>query len=171
MSQQEQDQSRYTRTLVVKPALSQMYDQLLPTSKSVETACKSQCTHTSAPRHVRAPRSRNFSDCSKAMSEEPEVLNWRWLGTVLGQTECANFFVKTFCLWHKHLENETMLGGHCARFFKMGPIIAVFDLVKYGVNGKTVTCLPLGSNFDNFKNYKFCNFLSQDSIWTIERDL
>ena len=49
MSQQEEDQSRYTRTLVVKPALSQMYDQLLPTSKSLETACKNQCTHTSAP--------------------------------------------------------------------------------------------------------------------------
>ena len=63
MSQQEEDQSRYTRTLVVKPALSQMYDQLLPTSKSLETACKNQCTHTSAPRHVRVPWSRNFSDC------------------------------------------------------------------------------------------------------------
>ena len=35
-------------------------------------------------------------------------------------------------------------------FQKMGPDIAIFDLVKYGVNGKTVTCLPLGSNFDNF---------------------
>ena len=29
MSQQEEDPSRYTRTLVVKPALSQMYDQWL----------------------------------------------------------------------------------------------------------------------------------------------
>ena len=28
MSQQEEDPSRYTRTLVVKPALSQMYDQV-----------------------------------------------------------------------------------------------------------------------------------------------
>ena len=28
MSQQEADPSRYTRTLVVKPALSQMYDQV-----------------------------------------------------------------------------------------------------------------------------------------------
>ena len=28
MSQQEADRSRYTRTLVVKPALSQMYDQV-----------------------------------------------------------------------------------------------------------------------------------------------
>ena len=25
-----------------------------------------------------------------------------------------------------------------------------YFLIKYGVNGKTVTCLPLGSNFDNF---------------------
>ena len=63
MSQQEEDPSRYTRTLVVKPALSQMYDQLLPKSKSLETACKNHRTHTSAPGHVSVPRSRNFSDC------------------------------------------------------------------------------------------------------------
>ena len=25
----------------------------------------------------------------------------RWLGTVLGRTERANFFVKIYCLWHK----------------------------------------------------------------------
>ena len=55
----------------------------------------------------------------------------RWLGTVLGRTECANFFVKTYCLWHKHLENEIILGGHRARIFqKMGPNIGIFDLVK-----------------------------------------
>ena len=36
MSQQEEEPSRYTRTLVVKPALSQMYDQLSPTWKSLE---------------------------------------------------------------------------------------------------------------------------------------
>ena len=59
MSQQEEDPSRYTRTLVVKPALSQMYDQV----EVPRTACKNYCTHTSAPRHVRVPRSRNFSDC------------------------------------------------------------------------------------------------------------
>ena len=34
-------------------------------SKFLETACKNYCTHTSAPRHVRVPRSRNFSDCSQ----------------------------------------------------------------------------------------------------------
>ena len=44
MSQQEEEPSRYTRTLVVKPALSQMNDQLLPTSKSLEIACKHHCT-------------------------------------------------------------------------------------------------------------------------------
>ena len=75
------------------------------------------------------------------------------------------FFVKSNFLWHKQLENEIILGGHRAPFFqKMVPNIAIFDLLKYGVNGKTVTCLPLGSNFDNFENYKFCNFLSQDSL-------
>ena len=62
MSQREEDQSHHTRTLVVKPALSQMYDQLLPKSKSPETACKNHCTHTSAPCHVSVPWSRNFSD-------------------------------------------------------------------------------------------------------------
>ena len=36
MSQQEEEPSRYTRTLVVKPALSQMCDQLLRTPKSLE---------------------------------------------------------------------------------------------------------------------------------------
>ena len=64
MSQQKVDPSRYTRTLVVKSALSQMYDQLLPTSKSLETACNYHCTHTSMPHHVSVPRSRNFSDSS-----------------------------------------------------------------------------------------------------------
>ena len=34
MSQQEEDPSHYTPTLFVKPAFSEMYDQLLPTSKS-----------------------------------------------------------------------------------------------------------------------------------------
>ena len=60
MSPGQEDPSRYTRTLVVKPALSQMYDQLLPTSKSLEMACKNHCTHTSVPRHVNVPRSRNL---------------------------------------------------------------------------------------------------------------
>ena len=49
MSQQEEEPSRYTRTLVVKPALSQMYDQLLPTSKSLEIACKHHCTGNRRP--------------------------------------------------------------------------------------------------------------------------
>ena len=42
----------------------------------------------------------------------------RWLGTVLGRTKCADFFVKTYCLWHKQLENEIILGGHRAPFFR-----------------------------------------------------
>ena len=33
----------------------------------------------------------------------------RWFGTVLGRTKCVNFFVKTYCLWHKQLENEIIL--------------------------------------------------------------
>ena len=34
----------------------------------------------------------------------------------------------------------------CSIFQKMGPITAIFHLVKSGVNGKMETCLPLGSN-------------------------
>ena len=41
-------------------------------------------------------------------------------------------------------------GSPSSIFQKMGPNIAIFDLLKYGVNGKTVTCLPLGGNLDNF---------------------
>ena len=53
MSQQdlEEDPSRYTRTLVVKPALSQMYDQV----EVHRNGMQKLCTHTSAPRHVRVP--------------------------------------------------------------------------------------------------------------------
>ena len=42
----------------------------------------------------------------------------RWFGTVLGRTKCAIFFVKTYCLWHKQLEKEIILGGHRAPFFR-----------------------------------------------------
>ena len=47
------------------PALwlsSPHWAKCLTKSKFLETACKNYCTHTSAPRHVRVPRSRNFSD-------------------------------------------------------------------------------------------------------------
>ena len=46
------------------------------------------------------------------------AINSNKLGTVLGRTKCANFFVKTYCLWHKQLENEIILGGHRAPFFR-----------------------------------------------------
>ena len=41
-----------------------------------------------------------------------------WFRTVLGRTKCANFFVRAYCLWHKQLENEIILGGHHAPFFR-----------------------------------------------------
>ena len=55
------------------------------------------------------------------------------------------FFVKSYCLWHNHLENEIILGGHHARFFIKWVQTLLYStlIVKYGVNGKTVTCLPL----------------------------
>ena len=49
MSQQEEEPSRYTRTLIVKPALSQMYDQLLPTSKSLEIHANTTALGIGAP--------------------------------------------------------------------------------------------------------------------------
>ena len=69
-----------------------------------------------------------------------------------GSNKMCHFFVKTFCLWHKQLENEIILLGHRAPFFRKWVRTLLFStfLIKYGVNGKTVTCLPLGSNFDNF---------------------
>ena len=55
-------------------------------------------------------------------SAEPPLnflkMGLRWFGTVLGRTKCANFFVKTYCLWHKQLENEIIIGGHRAPFFR-----------------------------------------------------
>ena len=46
----------------------------------------------------------------------------RWLGTVWGQTKCANFFVKTYCLWHKQLENEIILGVTVLHFLEDGSL-------------------------------------------------
>ena len=68
-----------------------------------------------------------------------------------GLNKMRQFFCQNLLIMAKPLENEIILGGHSAPFFqKMGPNIAIFDLLNYGVNGKTVTCFPLGSNFDNF---------------------
>ena len=54
----------------------------------------------------------------------------------------------------------------------MGPNIAMFDLDRYGVNGKTVTCLPLGSKFDNFYNLiQILQLLSQDSLMNYRKGL
>ena len=44
----------------------------------------------------------------------------RRLGTVLGRKKCANFFVKTYCLWHKQLENEIILGVTVLHFSENG---------------------------------------------------
>ena len=61
------------------PALwlsSPHWAKCLTKSKFLETACKNYCTHMSAPRHVRVPRSRNFSDCST-----PSVGMWNFVQT------------------------------------------------------------------------------------------
>ena len=55
------------------------------------------------------------------------TMGTRWFGTVLGRTKCANFFVKTYCLWHKQLENEIIFGGHRAPFFRKGVRTLLFS--------------------------------------------
>ena len=50
--------------------------------------------------------------------QKTHLILLRWLRTVLGWTKCANFLVKTYCLWHKQLENEIILGDHRAPFFR-----------------------------------------------------
>ena len=35
-----------------------------------------------------------------------------------GSNKMCQFFVKTYCLWHKQLENEIILEGHRAPFFR-----------------------------------------------------
>ena len=55
---------------------------------------------------------------TKRLAETEGKVSARWLETVLGRTKCANILVKTYCLWHKQLENEIILGGHRAKFFR-----------------------------------------------------
>ena len=76
----------------------------------------------------------------------------RWLGTVLARTERADFFFcQNLLFMAQAFRKWNNIGGSpCSIFQKMGMNVAIFDLVKYGVNGKTVTRLPFGSNFDNF---------------------
>ena len=50
-------------------------------------------------------------------SQYKNIFIWHFF-SILGRTKCANFFVKTYCLWHKQLENEIILGGHRAPFFR-----------------------------------------------------
>ena len=60
----------------------------------------------------------------------------------------------------------------CSIVQKTCPNIASFDLLvlKYGVNGKTVTCLPSGSSFWRaFRPTNPGNLLSQNRLWTIGR--
>ena len=46
------------------------------------------------------------------------------------------FFVETHCLWHKNLQNETILGVTMLVFQTMGPKIAIFDLLSMESMGK-----------------------------------
>ena len=74
-------------------------------SKFLETACKNYCTHTSAPRHVRVPRSRNFSDCclvgrKRTRGPEDDTLCMGF------DQDAIIFFLLSFCffsLWSRKL--------------------------------------------------------------------
>ena len=77
------------------------------------------------PRNQKRPEKKDFIKNKQDFAEEARegktsCSYLRWLGTVLGRTDCAIFFffAKTHCLWHKHLENEIILGGHHARIFR-----------------------------------------------------
>ena len=76
----------------------------------------------------------------------PIVLGQFWVKQNVPIFFCQNllFMAQAFRKWNN------IKGSPCSIFQKMGPNIANFDLLKYGVNWKTVTCSPLGSNFDNF---------------------
>ena len=76
-----------------------------------------------------------------------------------GSNKMCHFFCQNLLFMAQAVRKwNNIRGSPCSIFQKMGPDIAIFDLLrmewmmewKDGVNGKTVTCLPLGSNFDNF---------------------
>ena len=68
-----------------------------------------------------------------------------------GSNKMCQFFCQNLLFMAQAVRKwNNIRGSPCSIFQKIGPNIAIFDLLKYGVNGKTVTCLPLGSNFDNF---------------------
>ena len=80
---------------------------------------------------------------------------WKiWVKVVrdsFGSNKMCQFFGQNLLFMAQAVRKwNNIRGSPCSIFQKMGPNIAIFDLLKYGVNGKTVTCLPLGSNFDNF---------------------
>ena len=64
----------------------------------------------------------------------PTQLFWRCRNNVapdsFGLNRTCQFFVKNYCLWHKHLENEIIWGSKCLIFQKWGPNIAILDLVN-----------------------------------------
>ena len=68
-----------------------------------------------------------------------------------GSNRMCQFFCQNLMFMAQAFRKRNNIrGSPCSIFQKMGPNIAIFELVKYGVNGKTVTCLLLGSDFDNF---------------------
>ena len=68
-----------------------------------------------------------------------------------GSNKMCQFFCQNLLFKAQAVRKwNNIRGSPCSIFQKMGSNIAIFDLLKYGVNGKTVTCLPFGGNFDNF---------------------
>ena len=44
-----------------------------------------------------------------------------------GLNKMCQFLVKTYCLWHKQLKNEIILGGHHAPFFRKWVRLLLFS--------------------------------------------
>ena len=106
MSQQEEDPSHYTRTLVVKPALSQMHDQLLPTSKSLETKRKQHANTTALIR--RRPVTWVYVPVDLGISQAAEVchsLRQGQKGRTLQRQHCV---VMLNCQQHPLMRNSNL---------------------------------------------------------------
>ena len=54
----------------------------------------------------------------------------RWLGTVLGRTKCANFLPNLLFMTQSIRKWNNIRGSPCSIFQKMGPNIAIFDLLN-----------------------------------------
>ena len=68
-----------------------------------------------------------------------------------GSNKMCQFFCQNLLFMAQGVKKEIILGGHRAPFFRIWVRTLLFStFLSMKWMGKTVTCLPLGSNFDNF---------------------